>query len=140
VQKKRYSIQELSDLTGFSRRTIRYYIQEGLLDPPSGRGRGGFYYDSHINRLSKIKSLQDQGLKLDSIAELLIQPEILSAISAKVKEAEIPPSREVWIKLALTDGVEIHIRRDQEEKHRKKIDELIRFAKSILRTGETKNE
>ncbi|MCK4823506.1 MerR family transcriptional regulator, partial [bacterium] len=30
------------------RRTIRYYIQEGLLEPPAGRGRGGFYYDSHL--------------------------------------------------------------------------------------------
>lgn len=135
--KKQYSIQELSELTGYSRRTIRYYIQEGLLHPPSGRGRGGFYYDSHINKLSKIKSLQDKGLKLESIAELLRQPE---ALSAKVKEADTPPSREIWIKHPLADGIEIHIRRDQEEKHRKKIDELIRFAKSTLRTGERKNE
>ena len=137
MPKKKYTIQELSDLTGFSRRTIRYYIQEGLLDPPSGRGRGGFYYDSHINKLSKIKSLQDQGLKLDSIAEILKQPETQSAM---VKEPDIPPPREVWIKHPLIEGIEIHIRRDQEEKHRKKIDELVRFAKSILRTGDTKNE
>ena len=68
---KRYSIQELSELTGFSRRTIRYYIQEGLLEPPAGRGRGGYYYDSHLNKLSKIRQLQNQGLKLGSIAQIL---------------------------------------------------------------------
>ena len=135
VQKKQYTIQDLSELTGYSRRTIRFYIQEGLLHPPSGRGRGGYYYDSHLNKLSQIKSLQDQGLKLESIAEILTQPDALSA-----QAAEIPPSREVWIKHPLADGIEILIRRDQEEKHRKKIDELIRFAKSTIRTGETKNE
>ena len=133
--KKQYTIQDLSELTGYSRRTIRFYIQEGLLHPPSGRGRGGYYYDSHLNKLSQIKSLQDQGLKLESIAEILTQPDALSA-----QAAEIPPSREVWIKHPLADGIEILIRRDQEEKHRKKIDELIRFAKSTIRTGETKNE
>ena len=135
MQKKQYTIQDLSELTGYSRRTIRFYIQEGLLHPPSGRGRGGYYYDSHLNKLSQIKSLQDQGLKLESIAEILTQPDALSA-----QAAEIPPSREVWIKHPLADGIEILIRRDQEEKHRKKIDELIRFAKSTIRTGETKNE
>ena len=71
---KRYSIQELSELTGFSRRTIRYYIQEGLLEPPAGRGRGGYYYDSHLNILSKIRQLQNQGLKLGSIAQILKDP------------------------------------------------------------------
>jgi len=135
VLKKQYTIQELSELTGYSRRTIRYYIQEGLLHPPSGRGRGGYYYDSHINKLSQIKSLQDKGLKLESITEILSRPEDL-----KVQAAEIPPPRELWIKHPLTDGVEIHIRRDKEEKHRKKIDELIRFAKSSLKSGERKNE
>lgn len=135
MQKKHYTIQELSELTGYSRRTIRYYIQEGLLHPPSGRGRGGFYYDSHIKKLSQIKSLQDKGLKLESIAEFLTKPE-----GRKVQADEIPPSREIWIKHPLSDGIEIHIRRDQEEKHRKKLEELIRIAKSTLKTGERKNE
>ena len=47
---KKYTIEELSNLTGFSRRTIRYYIQENIIKPPSGRGRGGFYYNSQGTR------------------------------------------------------------------------------------------
>lgn len=71
MKQKQYTIQELSELTGFSRRTIRYYIQEGLLKPPAGRGRGGYYYDSHLNSLSKIRQLQNQGLQLSSISKIL---------------------------------------------------------------------
>ena len=33
-----YAIGELADLGGISRRTVRYYVQEGLLPPPRGLG------------------------------------------------------------------------------------------------------
>ena len=36
----RYNIDELADLGGVSRRTVRYYVQEGLLPAPLGVGRG----------------------------------------------------------------------------------------------------
>lgn len=66
-QEKKYSIDDLSELTGYSRRTIRYYIQEGLLDSPAGRGKGGFYFDSHLSQLKLIKQLQDKKMSLSSI-------------------------------------------------------------------------
>jgi len=37
---ERYSVGELADLGGVSRRTVRYYVQEGLLPTPLGVGRG----------------------------------------------------------------------------------------------------
>ena len=52
---KKYTIEELSNLTGFSRRTIRFYVQKNIIEPPSGRGKGGFYYDSHLSNLLKIE-------------------------------------------------------------------------------------
>ena len=35
---QRYSMADLERLTGFSSRTIRYYIQEGLIRAAHGRG------------------------------------------------------------------------------------------------------
>ena len=70
--KNKYTIDELSELTGFSRRTIRYYIHEGLLEPPAGRGRVGFYFDSHLGQLQLIKQLREKEMSLSSIAKYLI--------------------------------------------------------------------
>ena len=127
---KQYTIEDLCELTGYTRRTIRYYIQEGLLDPPAGRGRGGFYFDSHLKRLNEIKSLQDKGLKLAAILEVL----------KKGKEPELSVFRELWIKYPIDQGIEIHISRDLEEKERKKIAEIIQVARSILESGGKENE
>ena len=117
-----HTIDQLSEKTGFPIRTIRYYVQEGLLEPPAGRGRGGYYYDSHLQRLLEIKALQDRGLKLAAIQEML-----------KKGEAPLPATeREVWVKCPVVPGFEIHVSRELEEKERKKISEIIRIARSIL--------
>jgi len=131
MEEKKYSIEELSGISGFSIRTIRYYIHEGLLAPPPGRGRGGFYFDSHLQKLRGIKALQDQGLKLASIQEVLRSEERLPIAG---------PERQVWIKYSIAPGIEIHVSRDSEEKKRKNIADIIRIAKSILKAGGGKNE
>jgi DNA-binding transcriptional MerR regulator len=125
MKPKQYTIENLCELTGFTRRTIRYYIQEGLLEPPAGRGRGGFYFDSHLDRLRRIKALQDEGLKLSQIQELL-----------KIgRKPEMAPLRELWIRYPVEPGIEIHIQKQLDETERKKLAEIIRVAKSILKGG-----
>jgi len=49
------SIGELSDATGVTRRTIRFYVQRGLLPPPLGGGRGSYYTEAHLLRLLAVK-------------------------------------------------------------------------------------
>jgi DNA-binding transcriptional MerR regulator len=129
METKQYTIEDLCDLTGFSRRTIRYYVQEGLIDPPAGRGRGGFYYDSHLNKLLKIKALQDKGLRLSAILPVLKQRDL-------PQPQEEIVTREVWVRYPIAEGIEIHISRDLEEKERKKLDEVVRVARSILKGGD----
>jgi DNA-binding transcriptional MerR regulator len=127
MESKQYTIEELSELTGFTRRTIRYYIQEGLLEPPAGRGRGGFYYDSHLEKLLYIQSLQKRGLSLAAISQ-----------SMKSSEADkVDDSREVWVKYQVTPGLELNIRRDLEQLENKKIHEFISMARVLF---EEKNE
>ncbi|MBA2355458.1 MAG: MerR family DNA-binding transcriptional regulator, partial [Acidobacteria bacterium] len=38
-----YAIGDLAALGGVSRRTVRYYVQGGLIPPPEGLGRGNHY-------------------------------------------------------------------------------------------------
>ncbi|MBM3173648.1 MAG: MerR family transcriptional regulator [Chloroflexi bacterium] len=119
----KYTIEDIVELSGFTRRTIRYYIQEGLLEPPSGRGRGGFYYDSHLAQLRKIWSLQEQGMRLIAIKKLLKSGDV----------EEIPCAREVWAKYLIAPGIEINVRRDLEEIDGKKIARIIKVTKSIMK-------
>jgi DNA-binding transcriptional MerR regulator len=122
---KTYTISDLQEITGYSRRTIRYYVQEGLLDPPAGRGRGGFYFDSHLERLRQIKALQEKGLKLFQIQGFLREG----------RQIQPSPVREIWIRYAVEDGVEIQVRKDIDESQGKRVAEIVRLARSILKGG-----
>ncbi len=66
-----YSIDELSKLTGLSIRTIRFYIQQGLVDRPEGQTRTSHYLDQHLEQLLRIKRLTAQGLSLQRVKKLL---------------------------------------------------------------------
>jgi len=121
---KRYTIEEISILTGFSRRTIRYYVQESIIEPPSGRGRGGFYYNSHLSDLLKIKSLQEKGLNLSFIKD------ILNGTEQVLKKDSQIYARDLRVRYKIVPGFEIDISRSLEEKKSKKIMEIIRLIKS----------
>jgi len=119
----RYTIDELVEMTGYSRRAIRYYIQENLLEPPAGRGRGGFYNDSHLASLQRIRSLRSQGVSLMAIKGLLAAGSV----------AAMPQAREVWAKYDIAPGIEINVRRNIESSQGRKVEELLRTAKLIMK-------
>jgi DNA-binding transcriptional MerR regulator len=60
-------ILELSDQTKVSPRTIRYYIQQGLLPAPEARGPGAHYSAEHVDKLKLIRRLQAEHLPLSEI-------------------------------------------------------------------------
>ena len=63
------SIGDLADAAGLSRRAVRYYVQQGLLQPPLGRGRGRHYDRSHLDRLRRIGGLQQAGFLVEGLRE-----------------------------------------------------------------------
>jgi len=65
------TLTDLARKTGATRRTIRYYIQRGLLPPPHGAKRGAWYDEEHANRLKQILHLKSGGLSLEAIARIL---------------------------------------------------------------------
>jgi DNA-binding transcriptional MerR regulator len=53
-----YSLAELAEVTGLEERTIRSYIERGLLAGANARGRAASYSDEHLARLNIIMSLR----------------------------------------------------------------------------------
>lgn len=65
------SLEELSKLTEVPVRTIRYYIQRGLLRRPNGEKKGAYYDDDHLETLLQIKKWIGAGMSLDRIHDQL---------------------------------------------------------------------
>src|SRR5262245_7516590 len=104
----RYGIEELSDLGGVSRRTVRFYIQEGLLPTPLGVGRGRHYGEEHLRRLVRVREMQEQGLTLAEIHEKLAGGRSPAAGASAAPK----PSRSAWVRLELAPGLELHVASD----------------------------
>lgn len=99
-----YSIDELAALIELPRRTIRYYIQQGLVDRPIGEKRFAYYTSTHLEQLLTIRKWQQAGLSLDRIREILTGSD----------DRYLPPARprgagtvEVWSHLVVSDGLEV---------------------------------
>ena len=66
-----FTIEELAELVAVPVRTIRYYITEGLLPGPEGRGKAASYGEEHLQRLRLIRLLSSQRRPLAEIHQLL---------------------------------------------------------------------
>ena len=97
-----YSLDELSALSGVSKRTIRYYIQLGLVDRPAGETRAARYGPTHTEQLARIRRLSEDGLSLDRIRAVQQESnqdrELLAYRSGTV---------ETWTRLFVADGIEL---------------------------------
>jgi len=108
IEQGLYNIDELADLGGVSRRTVRYYVQEGLIPPPLGVGRGRHYGRSHLDRLLEVKARQEAGLSLEQIrARRAPTPG-----SDRPEPPRQPFPRSTWRRLTLAPGVELNVAHD----------------------------
>ena len=70
-----YTIDELAALSRVPSRTIRFYQSEGALPKPVIKGRVAFYGPAHMERLQQITVLQDRGLQIKAIRDVLSRAE-----------------------------------------------------------------
>lgn len=66
-----YDLQELSAEAGVTPRTVRYYIQQGLLPAPEPQGPATRYGRTHLDRLRLIRQLQAEHQPLAVIRKRL---------------------------------------------------------------------
>ncbi|WP_090879960.1 helix-turn-helix domain-containing protein [Nitrosovibrio sp. Nv6] len=102
--KPSYSLAELCVFSDLPPRTVRYYVQIGLVDRPEGETRAARYGPRHLEQLLLIKKWTAAGVSLERIRELL-----------RGEQAPIPPrpravgSVEVCSHLTVADGIEVVI-------------------------------
>lgn len=65
-------ISELSEQTGLSAHTLRYYEKHGLINASTRSDAGyRFYSDSDVRRVQFVKTARNTGFSLDDIGQLL---------------------------------------------------------------------
>lgn len=97
-----YTLDELCTLTELPKRTVRYYMQLGLVDRPVGETRAAHYASHHLEQLLQIRKWAEAGVSLERIRDLL-----------DGAPPPVPPrprasgTVEVWSHLIVADGIEI---------------------------------
>jgi DNA-binding transcriptional MerR regulator len=97
-----YGVEDLAERAGVSRRTVRYYVQRGLLPAPLGFGRGKHYNEAHLATLVRIRELQEAGVGLTDIPRRLEGTEAMPASEPTVLQS-------TWSRVLLAPGVELHL-------------------------------
>ena len=66
-----FTLEQLSGLTDVPVRTIRYYIQLGLVDRHEGYRKHARYTRKHLDQILQTRGLADQGTPLERIKQLV---------------------------------------------------------------------
>lgn len=88
------TISELADAAGVTVRTIRYYVNEGLLPPPEQRGRYALYETWYLDRLELISRWKDAYLPLKEI-RTRIEPLSNEDVRRMLKQPEPPLAMQI---------------------------------------------
>jgi DNA-binding transcriptional MerR regulator len=102
------TIDEVSGLTAVSPRTIRFYIQKGLVDRPVGQRKAAHYTREHVRQLLEIEKWKAAGVSLEAIRGImtgeLTGPDA-AALPRTRRAGEIRICSRVW----LAPGLELHL-------------------------------
>ena len=99
-----FTLDELATLAALPKRTVRYYIQMGLLDRPVGETRGAHYLPSHLDALLRIRQLTEAGISLERVREVL-----RGDPPAVPPRARQPGSVDVRSHIWIAPGVELQV-------------------------------
>ena len=138
---RKFTIEEICALVEMNKRTVRYYIQKGLVDRPEGTGKGAFYRHRHLEQLLAIRKWKAAGLSLERIQGIL-NGEKEGGTSDQPLPPPLPTKQgavEVWSHMHVGDGIELHIEPRRAglspEQVRALFKEVMNLAREIKRGG-----
>ena len=123
---KTFSLDELCTLTDLPKRTVRYYMQMGLVDRPIGETRAAHYLSQHLDQLLKVKQLSDAGISLERIAEIQNGEEL--PIPPKPRK---PGDIQVKSHIHVAPGIELQISPEEADISPEQIRALV---KAVMKT------
>jgi DNA-binding transcriptional MerR regulator len=142
-----YTAEDLSFRAGVPLRTVRFYLQEKLIDPPLGRGRGAHFTDHHLAQLQQARTLQNAGFALDAIrerrGELSLGLHAMAAFDALTKRRRDPASDDgdtelnpdECLRVPMAAGVELMVSRDRQLPSPKQLVEIAFFIRKVFGDG-----
>ena len=101
---QKFTLNDLCVLADLPVRTLRYYVQTGLVDKPDGETRAARYWAKHLEQVLLIKKWTAAGVSLERVKEVLHGAE--PVIPTRSKKAG---SIEVCSHLTVADGLEMVI-------------------------------
>ena len=133
-----FSMADLEGATGFTARTIRYYVTEGIVPPPRGRGPAATYGQDQYWRLRMIAELKTkENLSLEKIGERLkrlgtADIEAHFSIGARPVDGR-------WRRVIVHPDLEINVRELAEPNYRfeQAVDKMLKYARFIIDDLET---
>jgi DNA-binding transcriptional MerR regulator len=143
----KYTAETLAFRAGLPLRTVRFYVQEKLIDPPLGRGRGAHFTDHHLVQLQQARTLQNAGFSLAAIREW--QGDLSLGLRAVEAHDEMrrrwgkgQPARRTedddeldpadCIRLPMADGVELLVSQDRPLPSPKQLVELALHVRKVF--------
>jgi DNA-binding transcriptional MerR regulator len=132
MSEKTFTLDELCTLTDLTKRTVRYYMQLGLVERPIGETRAAHYTSRHLDQLLRVKQLTEAGVSLERIREVMAGGD--TPVPTRQRR---PGSIEVRSHLFVAPGLEIQISPEEAgmtpEQVRAFIREVIQAAERVMR-------
>jgi DNA-binding transcriptional MerR regulator len=122
---------QLAKHTGVPVRRIRFYVSEGLLAPPSGRGRASYYTAAHLERLQQIIALREVNLGLEEIRARLGSP--VEPVPEQEMRSHEPAN---WFRWEIVPGVELHARDDLDDQTLATVRVMVGAVQHVLEQGD----
>jgi len=132
MSEKTFTLDELCTLTDLTKRTVRYYMQLGLVERPIGETRAAHYTSRHLDQLLRVKQLTEAGVSLERIREVMA-----GGYTPVPTRQRRPGSIEVRSHLFVAPGLEIQISPEEAgmtpEQVRAFVREVMQAAERVMR-------
>lgn len=126
-----FTLEQLSVLTDVPVRTIRYYIQLGLVDRHEGDRKHARYTQKHLDQILQTRGLADQGTPLERIKQLV------HGLTPPPPPPKTAGDISVISKVFVAAGVELHL---EPQLAGLSPEKLRKFVRMVLNNWEEINE